>query len=178
MSCCAVLPHAAPCRTTLCRAVLCLHRSGDSEALAFYSGAGIASIQILTVPVWGTAPRSNLNMTLTITNATNNVMGSRSGTGISSFSVSIPAAGYYYLWIKGTGMGIATSNTGYSDYGSRGQYQVLMTYPVSSTPAPSPSPQPTSPSPSPAPSPSPLPPTPSPSPSPRPSPSPSPAPVS
>lgn len=87
---------------------------------------------------------------------------SSNGLGVPATDVPLPSAGLYYVSVAGTGSGSATT-TGYTDYGSLGQYALTVTVPASPSPSSSPSP---SPSPSPVPSPSPSPEiSPSPSPS-------------
>lgn len=57
---------------------------------------------------------------------------------MAPFTVTLPQAGTYYILIKGAGLGDLT--TGYSNYGSRGQYQVVATYPTGAAPPPPPPP--------------------------------------
>lgn len=71
------------------------------------------------------------------------------------FSVSLPRAGVYYISITANGDG-ADATTGYTSYGSRGMYQLQLTYPSGTGDAPAPPP----PAPAPAPPPTPTPPPP------------------
>lgn len=140
---------------------------GDFDVFSFAAAtAGTATLQVLGMPAWGSAARSNLNMQLTVTDATNTALASTTGVGIGAFTITLPAAGTYYVSVTGAGSGDPTT-TGYSSYGSRGVYEVVATYP-GAQPRPSPSPQP-------SPSPSPRPPSPSPAPVASPSPSPAPS---
>lgn len=168
---------------------------GDVDVFSFSAPvAGTATLRLLGMPAWGTAGRSNLNGILRVMNATGAVLANASGVGIAPFNASLPAPGTYYVSVTPSGEG-SPSASGYTAYGSRGQYMVTITFPTVEQTLPSPSPgipeQPgpniTEPSPSPGPNdgggngnqplPSPSPaPEPSPKPSPEPSPSPSPSP--
>jgi hypothetical protein len=148
------------------------------------TAAGSVTVQVLPTPDWGGYRRTNLLMGFNLTDAAETpLVNSMVGYGIGPLTVALPAAGTYFVWINGTGAGDPVY-TGYSSYGSRGQFEVVVTYPTGPatlTPPASPSPSPSSSlSPSPTPSPSPTggvpQPSPPPSPEPLPSPSPSPAP--
>lgn len=147
------------------------------------TSAGLVTLTMQVVPKWSTAAssaRSNLNATITVVDAANNVLASAAGCGMST-QLNVPAAGTYYVFVSSTGVGDPLAG-GYSSYASRGQYALQATFPYSAVVVvpspepvvPSPSPEPVVPSPSPVmPSPSPEPVVPSPSPEPVvPSPSP------
>jgi len=51
-----------------------------------------------------------------------------SGVGAGPVSVTLPAAGRYFITLNPVGSGDPVT-TGYSTYGSRGQYELLVTYP-------------------------------------------------
>jgi len=61
-----------------------------------------------------------------------------SGVGISPLSVSLPAAGTYYVTLRPVGAGNPPTD-GYSTYGSRGQFELRVAYPVPRASSPSPS---------------------------------------
>jgi hypothetical protein len=77
-------------------------------------------------------------MTVNVTDAAGNLLSSKTGVGIASYSLALASAGRYYLTIEGVGSG-NVSTTGYSNYGSRGMYQMVATYPSVVPPSPSPS---------------------------------------
>jgi hypothetical protein len=85
------------------------------------------------MPVYGSAARSNLNLTMNITDVNGVLVASASGVGIAARNVVIPSVGWYYISLTPTGMGNPTSSTGYSNYGCRGQAQLLLTYPYVAT---------------------------------------------
>ena len=94
----------------------------------------------------------------------------------ATVALDLPNEGKYYISVRGAGGGDPLTS-GYSSYGSLGQYTLRATFPLTAAATPSPSPPPLSPSPPPPPSPSPPPPPTSPPPS-SPPPSPSPPPPS
>jgi len=105
----------------------------DSEFMYFrVSRPGTATLRVLVQPQWpqSTMGRSNLNLALTVLDANGNPVpgGSQRGIGIAAYSVTLPAAGIYYTTIVGVGAGDPVT-TGYSSYGSRGVYQLFVTYP-------------------------------------------------
>jgi hypothetical protein len=118
--------------------VVAVHRRDtETEVLAFSANAGTANIQILVSPY----SRTNLRMNLQVQDANFAVLSDQTGAGIAAFTLALPQTGTYYLLIKGAGLGDLT--TGYSNYGSRGQYEVVATYstgPAPPPPSPSPSP--------------------------------------
>lgn len=114
----------------------------DIEVFSFTAGTpGAATLSMTGVQKLGTMVRSNLNASLTLASATGAVMASTAGVGIPAFSVQLPAAGLYYVYIAPVGAGDPVTD-GYSTYGSRGQYEVSVTYPVSGDVPSSPSPSP------------------------------------
>lgn len=84
----------------------------------------------MCVPAWGTELRSTLNMQADLMNSQQQVLATRSGIGISSFTYTVPTTGTFYLSIRGIGAASATTTPGYSSYGSIGQYQALLSYPA------------------------------------------------
>jgi hypothetical protein len=129
---------------------------------SFVAAAGTATLSAVTLSAWGTANRANLNIQLTVYDATGAVVTSLNPVGtlnVPATPVTLPAAGIYYVSVQGAGEG-DVKTTGYSAYASRGQYELSVVYTpcatCPSTPAPQVSPSP-SPLPSPSPSPSPQP---------------------
>jgi hypothetical protein len=105
----------------------------DSEVLWFRaSRPGTATLQVMVQPNYPNSGigRSNLNLRLRVLDATGaEVVGSaRSGIGVAAYAVTLPAAGIYYTAVAGVGAG-ADATTGYTSYGSRGVYQLIVTYP-------------------------------------------------
>jgi hypothetical protein len=105
----------------------------DSDWLRFEAWPGTATVQILGAPNWGNVVRSNLNMQANLSMESNGgqpVLATRTGVaGISTFTYTLTTQGIYYLSIMGIGTGNPTTPPGYSNYGSIGQYQVLLSYP-------------------------------------------------
>lgn len=85
--------------------------------------------------------RSNLDMLITLfsptgaTIATINPPSSNTanGLGAAAVSVALPTAGTYYVSVSGSGAGSALA-TGYTNYGSLGQFGITVVYPTVSTP--------------------------------------------
>ena len=114
---------------------LAVHRRDtETEVLAFSANAGTATIQVMVSPY----SRTNLRMNVQVQDANLAVLADQTGAGMAPFTVTLPQAGTYYILIKGAGLGDLT--TGYSNYGSRGQYQVVATYPTGAAPPPPPPP--------------------------------------
>lgn len=175
--------------------------NSSGDWFTFTAAAGTATLSAaVTAPMAGTINRANLDILLTVYDAAGTAIAAINppgadpvnGLGVPPTAVTLPAAGAYYVAVTGAG------GSGYSNYGSRGQFELTVAFPAPAQPSPSPSPVPEIPSPSPVPeipspspvpevpssspvpeipSPSPVPEIPSPSPVPEiPSPSPSPAP--
>jgi len=103
---------------------------GDVDVFSFSAPvAGTATLRLLGMPAWGTAGRSNLNGILRVMNATGAVLANASGVGIAPFNASLPAPGTYYVSVTPSGEG-SPSASGYTAYGSRGQYMVTITFPT------------------------------------------------
>lgn len=145
-----------------------IHGSSDVDMFSFTTtAAGPVQVTVTVPPRFGTSwawARSNMAMGVAVLDASNNVLAAASGLGVSTSAV-LPAAGTYYVALSSAGMN-DPATTGFSSYGSAGQYKITATYPSSAAPSiPSPPP----------PVPSPPPPVPSPPPPPVPSPPPPPA---
>jgi hypothetical protein len=171
---CTSLAHPALCTI---RSIKQIAQSNCQASLMLSTTALLAVPDLMQViSDWvTTAPvgkqRSNLDMLITLfdtagtTIATINPPGTSTtnGLGAAAVSINLPAAGTYYISVSGSGPGGAS--TGYTSYGSLGQFGITVTYPAAAPP-PGVSPSPSPPAVAPSPSPSPVPP-PSPSPSPR-----------
>ncbi|GCL64054.1 PKD domain-containing protein [Pseudaquabacterium pictum] len=100
-----------------------IERSSDVDMFSFAAGAGSASF---TVSPAARAP--NLDALVTLRNAAGTVLATINPADAvgASFSVTLPASGTYTLAVQGTGKGDPLA-TGYSAYGSLGQYAVAAT---------------------------------------------------
>ncbi|MFN0125620.1 MAG: PKD domain-containing protein [Verrucomicrobiales bacterium] len=87
----------------------------DADLFGFTTGAGTISLTAAPATI---AP--NLDITLSLYNGVGNLISSANPSALgASLSLSVPA-GTYYAAIDGSGLG--TASTGYSDYGSLGQF--------------------------------------------------------
>lgn len=104
----------------------------DIDMFAFAAGAGSASFSLVTA-----ARSANLDALVTLRDAAGQVLASVNPVDAlnASFSVTLPAAGTYYLSVQGTGKGDPLT-TGYSNYGSVGQYGLSATVPTPASQAP------------------------------------------
>lgn len=119
-----------PCVLLLCCGAGRRH-STDTVAFSVQAASsGPITVRLLGVAPWGTVPRSNLNATVTVRNAQGTVLAAASGVGVGPLTVNAAAAGVYYIMVAPTGAGNPLT-TGYSAYGSIGQYELVVTYPVS-----------------------------------------------
>ncbi len=109
-----------------------IERPGDVDMFSFAAGAGSASFTV------SPAVRSpNLDALVTLRNssgATLLTVNPADATN-ASFSATLPAAGTYTLSVQGTGKGDPLT-TGYTSYGSLGQYAVAATVPAPGSLAP------------------------------------------
>ncbi|MBL8473745.1 MAG: PKD domain-containing protein [Rhodocyclaceae bacterium] len=98
----------------------------DVDYFSFYAGAGAATINVSPV-----ARGANLDIEATLYDAYGNVLAviNPSATLNASISVTLPAAGTYYVKVDGVGKGDLT--TGYSDYASVGNYFISGSVPNS-----------------------------------------------
>jgi len=95
-----------------------IERNTDIDAFRVVTGGGPLS---LTVNVFNRGP--NLDASATLYNSSGvQVAIANPGTSLSATINTTVAAGTYYLHVNGVGFG--TTTTGYSDYGSLGQYTV------------------------------------------------------
>ena len=129
-----------------------IERNTDVDMFRFDTGAGLVSFNIVnasrafigspgsTTTQYLTARGANLDIAATLYRADGSVVQTFNPADLTtaSFSTTL-AAGTYYLGIDGVGFGtpLASTPTGYTDYGSLGQYMVSGTVqPAGSTPPP------------------------------------------
>ena len=97
-----------------------IERPGDVDLFTFSAGAGSASFAA------GPSARSpNLDIAIELRDAAGVVLASANPADAlaASLTATLPAAGTYYLALRGTGKGDPTVD-GYSDYGSTGLYAI------------------------------------------------------
>ena len=100
-----------------------IERAGDVDVFSFAAGAGSASFSV------SPAVRSpNLDVIATLRDAAGTVLATANPADAVNaiFSATLPANGTYTLSVQGTGKGDPLT-TGYSSYGSLGQYAVAVT---------------------------------------------------
>ena len=99
-----------------------IERNSDIDIFAFATAGGRAQFNASPDPV---AP--NLDVLLTLLNAQGNAIAQANPSDSLSASLDVSlASGQYFLKVEGIGKGDLT--TGYSDYGSLGQYQITGSY--------------------------------------------------
>ncbi|HQC97656.1 MAG TPA: PKD domain-containing protein, partial [Aquabacterium sp.] len=104
-------------------AVGIIERPGDVDMFSFAAGAGSASFTVSPA-----ARSANLDALVTLSDSNGAVLATFNPADAlnATFSATLPAAGTYYLAVTGTGKGDPLT-TGYSNYGSLGQYAVAAT---------------------------------------------------
>jgi PKD repeat protein len=101
---------------------------GDVDVFRLDAAAGSISLTIK-----GPGPDTNLDLKAELLNATGDVLQASDSTSALNASVAATVqAGTYYLRIDGVGSGEPLS-TGYSDYGSIGNYLITGSFPTSGT---------------------------------------------
>jgi PKD repeat protein len=99
-----------------------VERNTDIDVFEFTTGSGVVAIDIVPDSI-----QPNLDIVAQLYDATNNLIAtSNSATSVSASFNETLSAGTYYLHIDGTGTGTPLSNppTGYTQYGSIGQYTI------------------------------------------------------
>jgi hypothetical protein len=143
MCVCTSLVHPAHCTF---RSITQIAQSNCQASLILSTTAVLAVPDLMqVVSDWvTTAPvgrqRSNLDMLIRLFNtagttiATINPPGisTTNGLGAAAVSINLPAAGTYYVSVSGSGPGGAS--TGYSSYGSLGQFGITVTFPIAAPP--------------------------------------------
>ncbi len=103
-----------------------IERNTDVDYFKFNTSGGDIAINI-NVAYLG----ANLDVLANLYNASGGIIATNDSAGLpATITANIPA-GTYYLAIKGTGMG--TASTGYTNYGSLGQYYITGTIPSGTT---------------------------------------------
>ncbi len=99
-----------------------IERRSDVDIYGFTTGAGAISLS-----VDGASPSPNLNAQVSLYDGAGNLITvANPGTNLGATLAAIVKQGTYYVAIDGIGSGSASS-TGYSDYGSLGQYTLTGT---------------------------------------------------
>lgn len=109
-----------------------VERPSDIDYFSFAAGAGSA-----TITVSPAARSPNLDAWVGLRDAAGTLLANVNPTDAlnASVTVTLPAAGTYYLSVQGTGKGDPLG-TGYSAYGSVGQYAVAASFPTPGSQAP------------------------------------------
>jgi hypothetical protein len=109
-----------------------IERPGDVDQFAFAAAAGSASFNVLPAQRSG-----NVDLLITLRDAAGTVLATANPADAlaASISVVLPATGTYYLAVQGTGKGDPLT-TGYSNYGSVGQYAVAGSFATPGNQAP------------------------------------------
>lgn len=92
--------------------------------------AGTLTVAVSVVAPWGSVNRSDLDVQIVVYNGAGTVIGRyNNASGLSaSQSFNLPAGGTYKIAVKGAGTGDPT--TGYSNYASLGQFNLVASYPA------------------------------------------------
>jgi PKD repeat protein len=109
-----------------------IERPTDIDVFAFTAGAGSATLTLTP------AVRSpNLDALATLRDSAGAALATVNPVDAlnASVTLTLPAAGTYYVFVQGTGKG-DPKTTGYSSYGSVGQYALSATYPSAGSQAP------------------------------------------
>ncbi len=104
-----------------------IERSGDTDLFQFTTAAGY-----LTLDVRGPAPEPNLDIRAELLNSSGQVVQASEPADLNASIAANVSGGTYYLKITGVGSG-SPSSTGYSNYGSVGNYVILGTIPSFTT---------------------------------------------
>lgn len=110
-----------------------IERTSDVDLFSFYTDEGT-----ITLTIMPTATRTNLDIHAQLFQANGDLIDTDSPDAILSASFTLDlAAGKYFLQVQGTGTGNPLNDppTGYTDYGSLGQYHISGTV-VEDTTAP------------------------------------------
>ncbi len=96
-----------------------IERPGEADAFAFYSSGGTINLSINPA-----ARSANLDVLAELHSAAGTVLASDNPTDALNASISLDVpAGTYYLTVQGVGKGDPLT-TGYTNYGSLGEYQI------------------------------------------------------
>jgi PKD repeat protein len=109
-----------------------IERPTDIDVFAFTAGAGSATLTLTP------AVRSpNLDALVTLRDSAGAALATVNPVDAlnATVTLTLPAAGTYYVFVQGTGKG-DPKTTGYSSYGSVGQYALSASYPTAGSQAP------------------------------------------
>ncbi len=120
--------------------------SDTADWFRLYAAAGPISISAQVIGAYAGNSRTNLDIQLTLLDAAGAMLavanpavaGDATATLPASISTSLPATGAYFISVARTGNGDPVSS-GYSTYGSVGQYQVRATFTAAAAPSSPPS---------------------------------------
>ncbi|WP_445371221.1 PKD domain-containing protein [Methylomonas sp. HW2-6] len=104
-----------------------IERNNDVDVFTFFTDGGNVQFNVGSGSV---APNLDIALKL-VDSAGNTVSFANPADSLSAAVTATLPAGQYFLQVEGVGFGDLT--TGYSDYGSIGQYQITGNYPKSST---------------------------------------------
>lgn len=104
-----------------------IERNTDVDVFTFFTDGGNVQFNVGSGSV---APNLDISLKL-VDSAGNTVSAANPADSLSAAVTATLPAGQYFLQVEGVGFGDLT--TGYSDYGSVGQYQITGNYPKSST---------------------------------------------
>ncbi|KAI8466727.1 MAG: hypothetical protein J3K34DRAFT_53546 [Monoraphidium minutum] len=129
-------PSATDAAVSTAAAAGVIERTGDADWLAFEAGAGALALTVAVTPAGPNgAARASVDLSAALyanTAAGPALLTSWDAAGAllsgAQDGAQLPAAGKYYLVVSGTGDGDLA--TGYSSYGSLGQYKVSLSYPT------------------------------------------------
>ena len=109
-----------------------IERPTDVDVFAFSANAGSATITLAPA-----ARSANLDALLTLRDAAGTTLATINPVDAlnAGATVTLPAQGAYYLFVQGTGKGDPLA-TGYSSYGSIGQYALSVSHPTAGNQAP------------------------------------------
>ena len=109
-----------------------VERPTDVDVFAFTAGAGSATIALAPA-----ARSANLDVLVTVRDSAGATLATINPVDAlnASATVTLPAAGTYYVFVQGTGKGDPLA-TGYSNYGSIGQYALSVSHPTAGSQAP------------------------------------------
>ncbi|WP_157269760.1 PKD domain-containing protein [Azohydromonas aeria] len=127
-----VLTGTAAAGVTTARAQGVIGTPADVDVFSFAAAAGAASFTLAPA-----ARAANLDGVLTLKSAAGTTLATANPLEAlnATLSVTLPAAGTYTLWVQGTGKGDPLT-TGYSSYGSLGQYALTASYPTAANQPP------------------------------------------
>lgn len=99
---------------------------GDVDMFSFNAGAGTITLKAATAALGG-----NLDISLQLLDTTGKVLATSNdaATLATTLTATLTTSGTYYLSVTGAGKG-SPLQTGYSNYGSLGQYSITGTVPI------------------------------------------------